>query len=370
MKKFVLSLLFGFLFVGYVNAEVIDIIPNPPPTNSFQVRGINDNNIIVGLYNVGNGHMGFVCDEESNCTYHQPESISTYFTDINNNGIISVYAGSLTPKLYNMNTEEYIDINPNLPNAQQYALTGLNDDLILVGRYKTNGDLRNHAMAYYDGNAISFDYEDYENCIALKINNMGESLISCGNSPTQNYTYIVVQININPLSYTIIEEIDINSIVPYPVENLYCRLITDSRNIYGTFVENGILKAFKYNLNNYDFEILFDNTMFDFSTLYDVNNVGDVTGKYSDNLKGYIWVPVQDIIFQYNPNIFHLITKNNKTRLVTSGWLDELLLDVEEGDMVPVTMTVKYEGIGPNGENIIIEYNDIHVVEGDKIIKN
>ena len=300
--------------------------------------------------------MGFVCDQDSNCTYHQLE-YSTYFTDINNNGIVSVYGGSLEPKLYDINTEQYTDINPNLPNAQKYSFTGLNDDLVLAGFYKTNDDLLNHVAIYYDGNAISFDYEDYENCIALKINNLNETLVSCGNSPTQSNTYLIVQINVNPLSYTIEEEIDVNSIIPYSVDDVKLRLITDSRNVYGTFIKDGIFKAFKYNLDNEEFEVLFDDTMFGFSTLYDVNNVGDVTGKYSDNLKGYIWYEIPDITVEYTPNVFHLISKENKTRLVTSGWIDPLEMNVQPGDMVDVEMTVRYKNIGPNGEDIVIDYN-------------
>lgn len=355
----------------YSSADVIDITPLPTPSNNLQLRGINDNNITVGLYNNGNGHEGFICDQESNCTYHQPSSISTYFTDINNNGIVTVYNGNQSPKLYNINTSQYTDIIPNLPNIYQYQVNGLNDDLIVVGRYKPNTDMRNHATVYYNEEAIYFDYEDYENCIGLKINNMGEAVISCGGSPTQSNTYIIVQITTDPLSYTIIQEIDINSIIPYSIESGNIRVISDSRDIYGTYLKDDIEYVFKYNLDDEEFEVLFDDTTIDFHKIYDVNNVGDVAGTYSNKEKGFIWRPTpEEITVEYTPNVFHLISKENKTRLVTSGWIDPLETNVEPGDMVNVEMTVTYRGIGPNGEDIVIEYDGIHTVEGNTIIKN
>ena len=117
------------------------------------------------------------------------------------------------------------------------------------------------------------------------------------------------------------------------------------------------------------FEIILTNADFDGQgfTAFRANNLGQLAGVVFNPLEvSFIYTPpITEISADYIPNVHKLMIRSEESRFLSSGkFLTPEDLELTDGQQVEMEMTVRYRGIGPGGIDLVINYNDVHTVNG------
>lgn len=315
IRKLLLSLMCVFMFMGYAYANLEDF---SSPTQSYiQVRGLNDDGVVVGYHS---GGSGFVYENGQMTLYSNPTYGSYFFNDINNNRLVVCYAGG-NPCVFDLSTETitYLD---KYTNTNEYYVIGISDSNVIVGRYRNIGQNDDIPIIYHENEKITVEgYSGYPKGKIVNINNNNKAVV-CYTNTSGEVIYRTIQITTNPLSYTILDTFTMQSKIPISVESIGINEITDNDEAIGTLTENGINKVYKHNLNTDEFEILFDDIDFSGSLMGANGNGNQIAMRYSiPNYTGFIWTP------DYNVSINDVGVNEAESSSTFTVSLDKVLTD-------------------------------------------
>jgi hypothetical protein len=206
---------------------------------------------------------------------------------INNNGVIGGYNSARTA-LYDtdLQTWDYLPFpGPIFSNAYQY-MHGMNDYGLMVGRHDQSNPAQDKvAVIYENGIFVPVTYSTYTYGFLVDVNNNREAVgYFWSGTIADERLPVNVLINIySDLTYTIIPlnlPAQTGEITEYKV-----RAINNSGDVYGSLIQDGIYKVFKFNIHTENFEIVFTQNDLSGSALdmriRGVNNLGQVVGCYT-----------------------------------------------------------------------------------------
>jgi hypothetical protein len=138
----------GFVYDGDIFTTVD--YPDPPRLDT-SVHGINNSNLMVGVYADENGvNHGFIYDGQTFRSIDYPGKLLTQTSGIDDAGNIVGNSRDTQNTGFLYSNDEFSDINP--PNASESYASGINNQGIIVGNYGVWDNLFYRYGFSYDGN--------------------------------------------------------------------------------------------------------------------------------------------------------------------------------------------------------------------------